>query len=203
MSDLGTNTVLVARKWVDRRAVVDPLTGVVHTDPRTSGASDADDAALEWGLRLAEAWDAQLAAVTAGPANAEAVLRQPVALGATKAFRVDVDRDADSFDVAVAISHVARKCGASVVVCGDLSIDRGTGAVPAFVAALLGTPQALGLVDLQPDPSARGKLRAWRRLDGGRREHLAVESPCVLSVEGGSARLRRAGLEGLLDARGS
>ena len=43
-------------KWVDRRPEVDPLTGAVHTDARTSGPSDADEAALEWALRIGEAW---------------------------------------------------------------------------------------------------------------------------------------------------
>ena len=37
-----------------------------------------------------------------------------------------------------------------------------------------------------------------RRLDGGRREVLSVPPPCVLSVEGSVANLRRAGLRASL-----
>jgi electron transfer flavoprotein beta subunit len=39
-----------------------------------------------------------------------------------------------------------------------------------------------------------------RRLDGGRREVLRAAAPCVVTVEGGVARLRRAGLAATLRA---
>ena len=84
------------------------------------------------------------------------------------------------------------------MLCGDASADRGSGAVPAFVAAQLGAAQALGLVVLTV---GAGDLRATRRLDGGRREILDVAPPAVLSVEGGVARLRRATLTAELAAR--
>jgi electron transfer flavoprotein beta subunit len=40
-----------------------------------------------------------------------------------------------------------------------------------------------------------------RRLDGGRREQLVVDAPCVISVEGSVAELRRASLGATLAAR--
>ena len=89
----------------------------------------------------------------------------------------------------------------SVVVCGAWSIDRGSGSVPAFLAARLDAAQALGLVSLSFDASPRRTIEAERRLDRGRRERLRVAAPAVLSVEGGSARLRRATLDRVLAAR--
>ena len=92
----------------------------------------------------------------------------------------------------------------AVVCCGDASLDRGTGAVPAFLAGELAAEQALGLVGIhlpQPGVSAPLSLRVERRLDRGRREHLSVSPPCVLSVEAHTARLRRAPLEGVLSSR--
>lgn len=182
--------VLVARKWVDRRPDVDPLTGAVTTDPRSSGASEADDAALEWGLRLAEAWGGEVTAATAGPAGAEGVVRDALAAGAVAGWRLDLPPDAPSAAVAAALAGLVTETGAAVVVCGAYSLDRGSGSVPAFLAAALGWPQALGLVALRP--TGPGAADGWRRLDGGRRERLALEVPGVLSVEGGTARLRRA-----------
>ena len=86
------------------------------------------------------------------------------------------------------------------MVCGDVSADRGSGSVPAFVAAELGVAQALGLVERRP-ATATAARRVTRRLDGGRREVLAVTAPAVLSVEGAVARLRRASLPAELAAR--
>ncbi len=49
--------------------------------------------------------------------------------------------------VAAAIAGIA--AGAQWVVCGDVSADRGSGAVPAFLAAELDAAQALGLVGVE------------------------------------------------------
>ncbi len=91
-----------------------------------------------------------------------------------------------------------------MVVCGDRSVDRGTGALPAFVAHELGAAQALGLVALEVT-AATGRpadlaLSADRRLDGGWRERLRVPLPAVCSVEAAGVRLRRASLAGALAA---
>jgi electron transfer flavoprotein beta subunit len=186
----------VCLKWVERRPEVDPLTGEVATDPRSSGASEADQAALEWALRLAKAWDDEVIAVTAGPREAEPVLREALAAGAATAVRVDLPAGAASAAVAAGLAGALR--GATAVVCGDWSLDRGSGSVPAFLAAHLDAAQALGLVDL--DPAEPGLVRAQRRLDGGRRERVTVAASMVLSVEG-RERLRRAHLNGVLVAR--
>lgn len=188
--------IAVCCKWVERRPDVDVLTGDVATDPRTSGASDADLAALEHALRLAEAWDDEVVVASAGPAGAEPMLRDALAVGAGRAVRVDLASEASSEAVAAALAPVL--AGATVVLCGDWSLDRGSGAVPALLAAHLGAAQALGLVGFQLHGSSA--VLAARRLDGGRRERLRVTAPMVLSVEGGLA-LRRAGLDGVLAAR--
>ena len=191
--------VAVAQKWVDHRPEVDPLTGAVRTDPRTSGASAADQSALEWALRAAEAWGRQLLVASAGPPDADAMLREALAAGADRAVRVDLPAGASSEDVAAGLASVV--AGAALVLCGDWSLDRGSGSVPAFLAGRLGAAQALGCTALDLDRSRPGQVRAVRRLDGGRRECLVVPPPGVVSVEGGTARLRRAPLDGVLRAR--
>ena len=189
--------IAVALKFSDLRPEVDPLSGSVSRDARTSGFSLADAAALEWALRLGGEWQLPVTAVTAGPAEAEAVLREAAAFGVTRLARADTDRDAPSDAVARALAPVL--VGAAVVCCGDYSADRGSGSVPGFLAHELGSAQALGLTGL--DPGEPGSLTAQRRLDGGRRERLRVTAPAVISVEPSAARLRRAPLTGLVTAR--
>ncbi|HET6794341.1 MAG TPA: mycofactocin-associated electron transfer flavoprotein beta subunit, partial [Acidimicrobiales bacterium] len=189
--------VAAAIKWVDLRARVDPLTGEVATDPLTSSVSDADLAALEWSLRLGEAWGWETVAVTAGPPGAEAVLRTALSAGVDRALRVDMAPDSPSASVAAGLAGALE--GAGVVLCGDWSLDRGSGSVPPFLAARLGAAQACGLVGLEPGEA--GTVVAERRLDGGRRERLRATSPAVLSVEGSTARLRRAAMPAVLASR--
>jgi electron transfer flavoprotein beta subunit len=88
---------------------------------------------------------------------------------------------------------------ADLVCCGDASLDRGSGAMPAHLSDLLGVASALGLVGLAIGD--RPALEVERRLDRGRRERLAVIGPALVSVEGSSASLRRASLPGVLAAR--
>lgn len=169
-------TVVVALKWTGR-------------------LSGSDAAALETALGL----DADVTAITAGPPDADAGLRRAIAAGATRAIRVDVPNGLRSDAVATALApHCA---GVSWVLCGDASTDRGSGSVPAFLAAELGVGQALGLVAVES--TGTDSLRVVRRLDGGRREILEASSPTVVSVEGSVARLRRASLPAEIAAQRS
>jgi electron transfer flavoprotein beta subunit len=191
------SVVAVALKCVDLRPEVEPLAGTVRHDGRSSGYSPADAAALEWALRLGEAWQLPVTAITAGPPGAEVVLRDAAAFGVAQLVRVPAGADAPSEAIALALG--SRLGDAVVVCCGDYSADRGSGSVPAFLAGQLDAAQALGLTGLAP--GERGDLVAQRRLDGGRRERLRVSAPAVISVEPGAARLRRAPLSGLMAAR--
>jgi electron transfer flavoprotein beta subunit len=198
--------IAVCLKWVDRRPEVDPISGFVADDDRWFGCSAADSAALELALQLGERADVPVLAVSAGPSAADALLRDAIARGAAHARRVDTAPGLSSADTAEALAAALED--AAWVLCGDYSIDRGSGSVPAFLAHHLGAAQALGLlsIDIPPAPSLLGadlsdaRLDVVRRLDGGRRERLRVSAPAVVSVEGSAATLRRAGLKASLAA---
>src|SRR3954468_1890101 len=168
-------------KWVDQRPEVDRLTGAVSTDDRTTGPSDADQAALELALRLADASGAEVVAITAAPIAAEAMLRDALAAGATLGLRVELDVDAPSEHVAAALAG-ALPAEVDVIVCGTWSSDRGSGSAPAHLAAPRGAAPAPGLTALDWAPS--GWLSGERRLDGGRRERVRLSPPVAVSVEG-------------------
>ncbi|HEV3226280.1 MAG TPA: mycofactocin-associated electron transfer flavoprotein beta subunit [Acidimicrobiales bacterium] len=193
---MTARVIAACLKCVDRRPAVDAFTGDVVHDERSRGVSDADEAALEWALRLGEASGARVVAISAGSQRCDSVLRDALAAGADEARRVDIADDVPSGAVGAAIA-AALPSEASIVVCGAWSLDRGSGSVPAFVAADRVAAQALGLVSLSWTTDA---ILAERRLDGGRRERLQLPTSraAVLSVEGGSARLRRAPLDRVL-----
>jgi electron transfer flavoprotein beta subunit len=177
-------TIVACLKWVSRG-------GEPH-DERYAGLSAADQSALEFALRQGELLGVEVTAITVGPAGADRVLRDAVACGATRALRIDAPASTSGFDIAAAIAHHVPD--AAWVWCGDYSLDRGAGSVPAFIAALLRAQQALGCVSVE---CTSDHVRAVRRLDGGRREVLSVQAPGVISVEGATAPLRRASLAAL------
>lgn len=159
--------------------------------------SAADEAAIEMALRHSEANQQSVTVVTVGTPAADHGLRVALASGAAHAVRVDAPDDLESAAVAAALVPVVTHSAA--IWCGDYSADRGSGSVPAFLAHLLQRQQALGLIGVEFDDP----MRAVRRLDGGRREHLHITGPAVFSVEGSVARLRRAALRAALAAQSS
>lgn len=193
-----TIKITVALKYVPLRTSVDHLNGRLDQDDRLHGSSPADAAALEWALRLQDLWGAEVSVVCVGPPEAEAMLRDALAAGAVNAIRVDGSRTLDSVEVGHILARVA--IGSDFVLCGDYSLDRGTGSVPAYIAHFGQWAQALGLVDLSVDPDNHGVLEAQRRLDQGRREVLRLQPGSVLSVEGG-IRLRRASPRAMIAAQ--
>lgn len=194
--------VVVLLRATDLRPEVDPLSGEVRRDARLAALSPSDAAALEKGFLLAEAWNARVLAVSAGGPEAEGPLREALALGA-QVRRVDLhgayldDLVRDERALARALVGALGDERPDLVLCGDRSADRGTGALPAFVAHELGCVQAPGLVALD---LVDGDLVAERRLDHGRRERMRVPLPAVCSVEGLGLRLRRAALPASLAA---
>jgi electron transfer flavoprotein beta subunit len=187
-------TIAVCLKWIN--ASGQPETD--GTDDRFMGLSYADQAALEYALRVAENTNEDVIAVTAGPEGADAMMRDAIARGAQRAVRIDIDRSSDSPTIARSIAQVVKDC--SLIWCGDYSADRGSGSVPAFIAAELSIDQALGLVEIDIPLDAQLPINALRRLDGGRREQLEIRNKAVISVEGSTARLRRASLKGSMAA---
>ncbi len=210
--------VAVCLAPADLRPEIDDLTGAVRADARRADIPAQEAAALEYGLRVADAWDGWVLAVAAGPPEVEAVLQGAVALGAV-AVRLEWgphhgdplpgpapvaagDLAGDPSGLATALATAIRGRGEpALVICGDRSSGLGVGAVPALLADELGIDQALGLVSVSVD--GPGRLLAERRLDGGWRERLSVQGPAVLSVEAAGVRLRRAGLAAALEVGGT
>jgi electron transfer flavoprotein beta subunit len=218
--------VVVCLRITDLRPEVDLLSGAITRDPWSTGISAADAAALEHALRVAEAWSGRVVAVAVGPPAVEAPLRDVAALGAQVVRIPSLGGEGDADPAAVGgryieelatdeqelartiVSVVTGYGQPALVLCGDRSADRGTGALPAFLAHELGASPALGLVALEtdgpgPDPvdgTAGMSLIVERRLDGGWRERLRVPVPAVCSVEGAGVTLRRASLSQALAA---
>jgi electron transfer flavoprotein beta subunit len=225
----GAGPLIVAcLRYADPWPEVTPLTGEIRRSGYGAGPSRSDLAALETALRIAERWSSRVLAVTAGPPAADEMLRDAIAAGAW-ALRVDwpaldypADLAADEQPLAAALAEAIADRLPELVICGDRTPDRGTGALPAFLAHELGAAQALGLVSLGTEEPGTGDgaagdgaagdgaagtgagqagLVGERRLPGGRRERVRIPRPAVCSVEAAGLRLRRASLAGTLASR--
>ena len=189
--------IAVCMKWVSALPEINPLSGEVRLpNARFGGISAADQAALEVALQLGAQRSMPVAVFSVGANQSEPSLYAALAAGAQRAIRIDSGPEVSSADTARVLALTLSD--ASYVLCGDYSFDRGSGSVPAYLAAELGITQALGVVSLTPQTH---DILVTRRLDGGRREHLRITDRAVISVEGSIARLRRASLATSLATR--
>ena len=169
--------IVVCWKWV-----------TAGDDERWAGVSESDRAALEVALGLAATTGDEVTVVTVGGPAPRSGCGEALAVGATRAVRIDAPADLESAAVAHALA--AGCAGADWVVCGDASSDRGSGSVPAFVAAELGAAQALGLVAVEPARATAPSGPCAVSTAVGARCSRSARRPCCRS------RARRPGCAG-------
>ena len=179
---------------------VDPITGDVDVGRTLYILNPADAAALETALRLRGEGDTVLA-LTVGDAEAEAALRDAIAVGADEVLRLWEDGRAVTRPAVTSLllATALRAQGMpDIVLCGSRSLAHGSGKVPALIAEYLEWPVVTDIIGFSLDAE---RVRFQRRLARGARSEGEVTLPAVIAVEPGVAPLRYAGLPGLMKAK--
>ncbi|HWC05319.1 MAG TPA: hypothetical protein VHF87_21400 [Methylomirabilota bacterium] len=155
----------------------------------------ADRAALEWALALTD----RAAVLTVGPAQSADAMAWALGRGATGAVRIwgEAIEALDLPAMARVVAAAVRRIAPDVVVAGERGLAGATGALPALVAARLGWPCVDGAIRLALEEPG---LVAERRLQGGRREELAIPCPAVVTVTADSVEPRYVSVRARRDA---
>jgi electron transfer flavoprotein beta subunit len=157
-----------------------------------------DAYALEAALSLGEEQQAEVIAVTVGSENTEPVLRRALAMGATRAVRLDTN-PVDALSAARAIAGFVRAESPDLVLCGVQSADAANGATGPAVAELCGLPWVAVVRSVDPITTP-ASLRVTRELDAGVREVVDVELPALLTIQSGINEPRYATLRAIKNA---
>ncbi len=173
--------------------------GILDTREAALIMNPADRYPLEEALALKADASAQVVAVTMGPAEAEDMLREALAMGvddtvllADEAFS-SVDASAAVMIVGEAINKIGDY---DLILTGHRSTGEGTGEFAPRLAQYLGLRQILRASGLQV---ADGKVTARRRLSSG---YATWEAPlpAVVSVDQGANKPRHPSLSGSIAA---
>jgi electron transfer flavoprotein beta subunit len=180
---------------------VDPLTGIIDA-ARTLYMMNLDDAAaLETALRL-RGGEGSIQALTVGPDETEAVLRDALAVGADTVVRLWDESHAITkpsvTSTLLAASLRLEDALPDLILCGARSLDRWAGKVPALLGEHLDRPVVTDVTQLEIQGD---RALVQRRLARGARSESEVMLPAVLGVESSLARLRQATLPGLMRAK--
>ncbi|GAA2607537.1 electron transfer flavoprotein subunit beta/FixA family protein [Paractinoplanes durhamensis] len=165
----------------DTRLAFAPDLTVIR-DAGPAGLNTADWYAVDQSLQIAgQQPDAEITAVTMGPAGAVDALRTALVLGARSAVHIrdDALHGSDALATSRVLAAAVDRLGFDLVLCGSATADSGMSAVPAMIAERLRVP-ALCFADRL---EVRDRTVEIHRDDGcGDRRVLAATPPLVVSV---------------------
>jgi electron transfer flavoprotein beta subunit len=144
--------------------------------------SPHEECGVEEAVRIVEAQGGEVVVLTLGPAEAEAELRECMALGADRAVHLLSDEEWDAQATAGAIVEAIRaEEPFDLIVFGNESADAGNFQVGIRVAYALGLPVVTGLKGLT---LADGRARCEQEVAAGR-DIYDVPLPAVVTVKEG------------------
>ena len=160
---------------------INPETNTLIRDGVPTIINPYDVHALEAGLQIRETAGGKVTVLTMGPPQAEAALREAIAMGADDAVLL-TDRafaGSDTWATAYTLSKAIGQIGADIIICGKQAIDGDTAQVGPEMAEFLDMPHISYIrkvVDVAAD-----KLVVQRLMDDG---YDVVESslPVLLTV---------------------
>jgi len=161
---------------------LDPKTKTLIREGIPNIINPLDKKALEAALQLRQKKGGDVIVLSMAPPNVRPVLREALAMGADQSILLsDIvfagsDTLATSYIMAAAIKKISSY---DLILCGDQTLDGGTGQVSAQIAEFLDIPNLMHLSAIEPFQGGRYRVRSQV-------EHgymwVEVKSPVVLSV---------------------
>ncbi|UYK80188.1 electron transfer flavoprotein subunit beta/FixA family protein [Xanthomonas sacchari] len=162
------------------RIQVKPDGSGVVTDGVKLSANPFDEIALEEALRLRDQGVAsEVVIVTIAPSDAQAHLRNGLAMGANRAIHVVSDEPLSSMQVARCLLKLVEREQPGLVILGKQAIDDDAGQTGQLLATLWQRPQATFASKVS---IADGKATVVREVDAGL-ETLEVDLPAVITTD--------------------
>ncbi|MCS4235346.1 electron transfer flavoprotein subunit beta/FixA family protein [Stenotrophomonas sp. BIGb0135] len=175
--------ILVAYKRVvdyNVRIQVKPDGSGVVTDGVKLSPNPFDEIALEEALRLRDQGIAtEVVVATIAPTDAQAHLRNGLAMGANRAIHVVTDQAIQPLTAARTLLKLVEKEQPDLVILGKQAIDDDANQTGQMLATLWGRPQATFASKLQIEG---GKATVTREVDAGL-ETLEVDLPAVVTTD--------------------
>ncbi|MFC1946210.1 electron transfer flavoprotein subunit beta/FixA family protein [Chloroflexota bacterium] len=161
---------------------INPETNTLIREGIENVVNPFDAYGLEEGVRLKERYEGKVTALSMGPPQAEAILREAITLGADEALLL-CDREfagADTWATAYTLAAAVKKLGdADLVICGRQTVDGDTGQVGPEMAEMLDMPFIAYVSSVEE--VSEGQIRAKRAAEDGY-EEITAPLPAVITV---------------------
>ena len=181
--------IIVCIKEVPDAAYInlDPATGTLIREGVPSLINPFDSHALEESLRLKEKHGFRVVAISMGPADAEATLKNALAMGVDEVVLLSdpvfsgSDTLATSMVLPEAIKRLAENEEVAMVICGKQTTDGATALVGPGIATRLKYSQLTLVDEIQDVDQQAGEVKVRRMLEGWY-EIVKATLPAMITV---------------------
>ena len=157
-----------------------------------------DEIAVEEALRLRErGHQAEIVAVSMGPAACQETIRTALAMGADRGIHVKTDAEIQPLAAAKILAAIVKTESPELAILGKQAIDDDSNQTGQMLAGLLGWSQCTFISKVEIDG---GTAKITREVDGGL-ESLALKMPAVLTTDLRLNEPRYATLPNIMKAR--
>lgn len=175
------NIVVCIKQVPDTNEVkLDPEKGTLMREGIPSIINPDDKAGLEAALRLKDSMGAKVSVISMGPPQAEAALREALAMGADEAYLV-TDRafgGADTWATSSTLASAVRKLPFDLIITGRQAIDGDTAQVGPQIAEHLKLPNISYAEELEVD----GDSIVVKRQYEDRFHVIKAKLPCLVTA---------------------
>lgn len=178
---------------------INPQTGTLIREGVPSIINPDDKCGLEVALSLKDQFQAEITVITMGPPQAEAVLREALAMGVDHAILL-TDRKfagADTLATSNALAAALRKMEWDLIIAGRQAIDGDTAQVGPQIAEHLNLPQVSYVEDIEFDGKSLFTIR--KQTEEGY-QRLQAESPLLITVIASANQPRYMSVRGIVEA---
>ncbi len=185
------NILLPIKQVPETSAVrMDEATGTMIREGVEAIINPLDLYAIELALTLIETHGGTCTALTMGPANAQAALREAIAMGVDQGVLICDRRfaGADTWSTAYVLAEAAKTLAPfDLILCGERATDGDTGQVGPGLAAFLDLPVASYVSQVESltppgiAPATPAVCRCHRLVEDGH-EIVDIDLPCVMTV---------------------
>lgn len=193
------NIVVCIKQVPDTAEVkLDPKTNTLIREGVPSIINHDDKAGLETALQLREQLGGTVSVVCMGPPQADAALREALAMGADAGYLLSAREfgGSDTYATAVIIAAALRKIGFDLVITGRQAIDGDTAQVGPQIAEQLGIPQ----VSYAEEVKAEAGYIIVKRQFEDQSHILKVRTPCLITALSELNEARYMSVGGIVDA---
>ena len=194
------NIVVCIKQVPDTTEVkINPQTGTLIREGVPSIMNPDDKGGLEFALQLKEQYGAHVTVITMGLPQADAILREALAMGVDRAILL-TDRKlggADTLATSSALAGALRTMNFDLIITGRQAIDGDTAQVGPQIAEHLDLPQVSYLEHLEYDGNKTFTIR--KQTEEGY-QVLQMDAPCLVTVLASAVKPRYMSVSGIVDA---